>query len=60
MGRTFEAEMALEQVPRVQGGLQGQGGTATGAKTGESVALADLSARQRHDMGPNRAASGPL
>ncbi len=34
--------------------------TATGAKTGETVAMADLSARQRHDMGPNRAASGPL
>ncbi len=36
------------------------GRTATGAKTGETVAMADLSARQRHDMGPNRAASGPL
>ena len=61
MGWTFEAEMAPKQEPRVQGmDLQGQGGAATGAKTGETVAMADLSARQRHDMGPNRAASGPL
>ena len=53
--------MAPEQVPRVQGmDLQEQGGAATGAKTGETVAMADLSARQRHDIGPNRAASGPL
>ena len=42
------------------GGPSKAGKTATGAKTGETVALADLSARQRHDMGPNRAASGPL
>ncbi len=61
MGWTFEAGMAPEQVLRVQGmDLQGHGGAATGAKTGETVAMADLSARQRHDMWPNRAASGPL
>ena len=60
-GGPSKPEMAPEQVPRVKGvDLQEQGGSATGAKTGETVAMADLSARHRHDMGPNRAASGPL
>ncbi len=59
-GMDLRSRNGVEQVPRVQGmDLQGQGGAATGTKTGETVAMADLSARHRHDMGPNRAASGP-